>query len=179
MAINSNLKENYTTAPSNQVEIHTIHLQYNDSNNDSNNTPNNVRYANTHDDPVNTIQLTEENGTTVNYERRWFEISIPSLNDRGAVAGKLQIENVDLAITDIINEIAGTLNKITLTYRIYLSTDLTVPQINPPPLFYLTNAVISVDQVRFQLVHPNLVNRSYPHRVYTVNEFPQLIGFSR
>ena len=50
-----------------------------------------------------------------NYQRRRFKISVPSVNDRGSVAGSLEIENVDLEITDILARVEGRLEPIELT----------------------------------------------------------------
>ena len=172
MAISNQLKENYTISPSDEVQIHSIQLDFIRAvGGASGRTFVNAYDSNT---PLN---LKREDGVNIAVERRWFKISVPPVNDRGVVAGSLDIENVDLAITDILKSIEGTLNPIELTYRIYLSNSTHLPPlVNPPPVFYLSNAVISANLVRFKLVHPNLVNRNYPSRVYTISDFPQLIG---
>ena len=186
MAALSALRQDYVIAFADQVQIHAIALSYvRLSPSGSGMTINQGAWFADVADSTDTspLELSHSQGNQAtqlrNYQRRRFKISVPSVNDRGSVAGSLEIENIDLAITDILARVEGRLEPIELTYRIYLEKFPNLPLLNPAPLFYLSNAVISGDRVRFKLVHPNLVNRSYPSRVYNVDEFPQLVGFNR
>ncbi len=63
---------------------------------------------------------------------------------------------------------------IELTYRPYLSTDLSGPQMNPPITLTITEINVDILKITATARMMDLGNKSFPSENYTVKNYPGL-----
>jgi len=105
-----------------------------------------------------------------------FDAVPPNAGSNGVARGQLLIDGVSAEITDhLLNAISAGV-AIEVTYRAYLDgMQLDGPQNEPPLVFGLANVLIGIDQVRGEIVLPNLTNKRFPGEVYRSTRFPALV----
>ena len=169
------LKEAYASAPSDTVILHTIELRH----------PNFVGIGGITTairvvkDNVNLVATLEENapldgGDQVTFIAYAFDITLPKVDDKSNPEAILTIDNVSSDIVKNIEFAVESQHVINMTYRPYLSTDLSVPQYDPPLHLTLTDITADVYRVSGKAKFGDLANRTFPSELYTPNRFPGL-----
>ena len=77
------------------------------------------------------------------------------------------VANIELALTST--------DLVKATYREYISTDLSIPQNNPPVHMDIMSVSATLFQVTAIAGFPNLMNRKFPTKEYSTEEFPALV----
>lgn len=109
--------------------------------------------------------------TAVEFQRFAFDFAKPEMSANGVPQISIEIDNVDQQIVASIELALTTNDLIKVTYREFLSTDLSAPQNNPP--LHLTVMSISATPLKVTCVagYPDLVNRKFPTLAYEADVF--------
>ena len=164
------LKEAYASAPEKIITYHTIELRH----------PSFTEPVRVVRDLTDLVAALESNapanpGEYVTFIGCPFEFSLPGQTDQGqlpeievtldAVTGEL-ITQLDLAIQ--------TLDQIEVTYRPYVSSDLSAPHMDPPLTMTLRDVQVTGRRMTGRAGFDNLQNERFPKVDYTTEEFPGL-----
>jgi len=84
------------------------------------------------------------------------------------------MDNVDRLIIANIEAAILTTDLVQVTYREYLSSDLTGPQNNPPLSMTIMSVTADVFKITAKAGFPNLMNRRFPSTEYSTEIFPGL-----
>jgi len=116
-----------------------------------------------------------DSGTAVLFIGYAFDIVLETVDAGAAPEVVITIDNVSMEIEDSINAALATTDKVQVTYRPYLSNDLTAPQMNPPMTLTITS--ISADQFRLtaRAQLGDYANKAFPGESYTATRFPGLV----
>jgi hypothetical protein len=87
----------------------------------------------------------------------------------------ISIDNVDREMVLNIKRAVTSRDVIKVTYRPYLSTDLTSPHYDPPLHLTLRDIVADVFKVTGKARFSDLANISFPNELYTATRFPGLV----
>lgn len=165
------LKEAYASAPANVVIYHTLELRH-----PAFTTP--IRVVRDFVPLVATLEATApvDPGAAVTFAAFAFELTKPDVNPSGVPQITIEIDNVDRSIVANIEAALTTTDLVTVTYREYISTDLSAPQNNPP----LTLTIMSVSATVFKVTavagFPDMQNKRFPTTEYDSTVFPGLVA---
>lgn len=163
-ALTDAIREAYATAPTDVVYLETLEI----SHPDVEETVYLVKDRQNHD-------LTLEGaGGVKTFEACPFRFSLPASGDNGVQELSLAVDNVDRRISDFLNTAKESLDPVTVTYRPYLASDPTTPQLNPPLVLYLTDVVITAVEVSGKATFADILNKKFPTEIYTRARFPSL-----
>jgi hypothetical protein len=158
------LKEAYAAAPSNVVIYHTLEI-------------NHPAFI----EPLYVVRDFEdlsanlEDGTPVTFIRFSFNLLKPEVSVVGVPQCTIEIDNVSRDILANIQLAMQSTDLITMTYREYISTDLSGPQNDPPMTMVLSNISADVFKVQATASFGDLNNKRFPNEEYTAERFPGLI----
>lgn len=167
------IQEAYANAPSGTVLLDTIEL-----NHPSFTAP--VRLVNDVGNP-NTIDGEEffgfwmrtENNQRVFFQSCGFDFTLPAQNQNDMPSVDISFDNVSQMIMEYLDEAVKFKAPMTLIYREYLASDKEEPQF---VLSGLSMASVSSNLFRVSgtATFSDLVNKSFPKKVYRPTEFPGL-----
>jgi hypothetical protein len=103
-----------------------------------------------------------------------FRFTLPPTGENGTQDLRIAIDNVDRRISDFIKQVVGTNTPVVVTYRPYLSNDLTKPQLDPPLQLNLRDLKITTLQVSGRASYADILNMPFPNEYYTRTRFPSL-----
>ena len=112
-------------------------------------------------------------GETLNFESRNIEFNLGALTPGVLSVFDLTLDNVDREFNKIFFNITDSKEFATLTYRVFLSDDLTRVQADP---IILNINTCDIDQfgVRIAASHIGLVNSRFPNQKFTAGQFPSI-----
>lgn len=161
------LAEAYASAPPSVVVLHTMELWH----------PTwaaAIRLVADFVDLTATLEATApvNPGAAVLFSACPFRFSLPQVGE-GRQELSIQIDNVSQLLMPLL-ESADLTNDtpITCRYRPFLSTDTSAPQMNPVLSLDVIRISADVMQVTCSCAHADYLNRRFPRRLYTVEEFP-------
>lgn len=122
------------------------------------------------------LTATLEGGQSVTFQKYSFNLVPESKDGSGTSSLRLSIDNVNRDVVDKLETAIVSAGNVPLTvyYRLYLSSDTTGPQNNPPVLFYLTDIQVTLDKLVATAEIPGLINRSFPNVDYKSTVFKSL-----
>jgi hypothetical protein len=121
--------------------------------------------------------LTLEDGVTNQlFSATGFEFKLPAAGENGLQELNIVIDNVDRRVSEFMNAVKDSKYPVKLTYRPYLSTDLTAPQLDPPLVLNVTDVKADVFKVTARATFADLLNKKHPLQMYTRARFPSLGG---
>ena len=120
------------------------------------------------------LTCTLEDGSIVTFLPCAFKVTRPQAGDQGINTFPVAIDNVNQVFTDFINLIKNSSSPVTVTYRPYLSNNLTVPQTNPPLRFFMTDITVTDSQVQGTCSLIDTINSPFPKQIYNRVRFPGL-----
>ena len=103
-----------------------------------------------------------------------FDLELPPVENVPVPEAVLTIDNVGREITDALEAAATSQDKIEVTYRAYLSTDIEGPQMDPPLTLTLSDARANPLKVTGRVRMLDIGNKAFPSVVYTAKKFPGL-----
>lgn len=162
-ALTSAIKEAYASAPSNVVVLDTIQVSHPSLGSSLWLVRN-----------LANITATLETAAEQEFTACGFRMALPSTGDRGLQELTIEIDNVNRVASDFIASVKNSTDPVTITYRPYLSTDLSTPQMDPPLVLYLSDVVITAYSVQGRASFANLLNRQFPNERYLKRRFPSL-----
>jgi hypothetical protein len=168
-------KEACTVAPSGVVQLHTLEFRHPNFVDGSNN-PTAIRVVLDHQDLVATLESDAplNAGQPVTFIAMAFGLELPNVDSVPTPELKIILDNVSQEIETYLSVSTASAFPVEVTYREYLSTDLTGPQNNPPMNFTLKNPEADDYQVIATASTTDSGNRQFPNQDYTVQRFPAL-----
>lgn len=116
----------------------------------------------------------ENPGEMVAFIALAFNLDLPPVDNIPVPEITVSIDNVGREISDALDEAAISQDKIEVTYRPYISTDIEGPQMDPPITLFLADASADPLQVTGRARLLDVGNRAFPSKSYTFKNFPGL-----
>ena len=117
-----------------------------------------------------------EDGTPVTFEAGGFNLKLPSSASSGTQTLDISIDNVNNRVGDFVAQTKTSREPVVITYRPYLSSDLSTPQMIPPLKLYLKAVKVRPDVVTARASFIEVVNKRFPSYDYNRQRFPSLGG---
>ena len=169
-ALSQALKEAYAAAPCDVVTLHTLEFRH-----PAFTQP--LRVVLDHADHTCTLEADApaDPSTAVLFVGYAFDIVLPNMDTGAAPEVVITIDNVSMEIEDNISAALATIDKVMVTYRPYLSTDLSAPSMNPPMTLTVTHISADQFQITARAQLGDYANKAFPGENYTATRFPGLV----
>ncbi|WP_313687578.1 DUF1833 family protein [Pantoea sp.] len=119
------------------------------------------------------ISVSLENGDSVTLTACGISVSLPARNDDGTQDLKFAISNITGEASTIIRNAINNKTESALTYRCYISTDLTAPAATPYTM-KIKNGTWTNTRAQITAGYMNILDTAWPRNSYTLNYFPGL-----
>ena len=168
-------KEACAVAPAGIVQLHTLEFRHPNFR-DALNNPTSIRVVLDHQDLVATLEddAPLNPGEAVTFIAMAFGLELPTVDSVPTPELKIILDNVSQEIETYLAVSTASAFPVEVTYREYLSNDLTGPQNNPPMNFTLKNPEADDYQVTATASTTDSGNRQFPNQDYTTQRFPAL-----
>lgn len=176
-SVSEALKEAYVVAPDAEVILHMLELRH-PSFIDEDGNPDSIWLTLNEEDIAATLEAGApvKGGQTVTFRSYPFQFRLAPIENTAAQQLELAIDNVDRRIIQNLDLAMASAAKIEMCYRPYLASDLSEPQMDPPPTFTLSDVTADSLTVRGRARVGINLNIKFPREVYTAVKFPALIG---
>lgn len=164
------LKEAYASAPADAIVYHTLELRH-----PAFTTPIRVVRDNADLEAWLEAGAPENPGQKVTFIGYAFDLTRPEVNIQGMPQCAIEIDNVSREIVASIEAAMAYGEPITVTYREYLSDDLSAPQNDPPITLTILAVTATVFRLRATAGFPNLAGKQFPVDEYNAQRFPGLV----
>ncbi|EMH4927494.1 DUF1833 family protein [Serratia ureilytica] len=114
-----------------------------------------------------------ETGDVVTFTACALDIALPARNADGTQDLKLAISNVDGVVSGAIRAALDNLSAATVTYRHYVSTDLSAPA-SAPFVLAIKGGSWTALEVQITAGYMNVLDTAWPRRRYTLPDYPGL-----
>lgn len=170
------LKEAYASNPVGQVIIETLEFRH-PSFTDELGNPSAFRIVNQHLDVIATLEITApvQAGQAVTFQAFAFDVDLPGFKEGDVPQLSITIDNVGRELTQQLEAATTSQEPIVVTYRPYLLTDLTGPQMDPPIEMVVVGATATLTTIQFTASMDSVNNVAFPRRQYTAADFPGLV----
>jgi hypothetical protein len=170
------LKEAYASNPVGQVIIETLEFRH-PSFIDDNGNPAALRVVRDYQAVFVGLEATAplQPGETVEFMAFAFDITLPGFEENQTPQLSITIDNVGRELITQLEAATSSQQPIEVTYRPYLLSDLSGPQMDPPITMTVTNAVADVFQIQMDATLDDVSNQPFPRRQYTPQDFPGLV----
>lgn len=154
------LKEAYASAPTDEIIYHTLEVDHED-------------FA----QPIRVVRGWDNiTAGGVAWVAMPFDFTLPEASDTGPPRLTITIDNVGRELMDGIEAAAESSTPIAVTYRAYLSSNLSTAMNSPPMALTIASISINATQVTATATLADFANRKFPRQSYTSDDFPGLIG---
>ena len=173
------IQEAYNSAPTDEIIFHTLELRH-PAFVDDTGAATAIRVVQDIR-PGDALDATLEDsaplhaGQTVTFRAVAFDLSLPKVATGPIPEIALSIDNVDRQIVREIAKAAVGRDRIEVTYRPYLSSDLSGPQMNPPLTLTLVKVRANALTISGTARIMDAGNRPFPADLYTASRFPGLV----
>lgn len=169
-ALSQAIKEAYASAPNTEVAYHTLEIYH-----PSFTTP--IRVVRDFVDLSAKLEASapRDASTYVTFVGFGFDLVLPEVSSTGVPTLQITIDNVSRDIMAGLEAAVTTSTPITMIYRLYISSDLTAPQNNPPMSMTIISLQADVFKVTATATFGDLVNKKFPSVLYNVEKFPGLV----
>ena len=174
-ALEQAIREAYASAPADTVILHTLELRH-PAFVDDDGVPTAIRVVRDHAD-LNARLETDaplDAGQRVRFVALAFDLELPPVDTAPVPEISVTLDNVSREIVRHLDAAATSLERIEVTYRPYLSTDLEGPQMDPPITLTLTEVEVDVFRATGRARMLDIGNRAFPAETYTAKRFPGL-----
>lgn len=162
-ALTAAIKEAYACAPSNEAVLETLVIEHPDVG-----TP--IYLVKNREN----LTFTLEDLSEVEFTGAAFRLALPPSGENGLQDLTLSFDNVGDELRDFINTVKASVDPVTITYRPYLSSDLTTPQMDPPLTLWLRDITMNVFEASGRASFAEVINKKFPADFYTRRRFPSL-----
>ncbi|MGV0961436.1 MAG: DUF1833 family protein [Limnohabitans sp.] len=165
------IREAYASAPSDSVIYHTLEIWH-----PAFSEP--IRVVRDRNTLTAKLESTapRQAGQAVTFVGFAFDIVPPEVTHTAVPQCVIELDNVSREIVAHFEQAITTPDLITVTYRAYLSDDLTAPENDPPLTLTVLSISANVFRVRATCGFANLANKRFPGLDYTAEVFPGLIS---
>lgn len=101
-----------------------------------------------------------------------FRMALPAAGESGLQELSIAIDNVDLRITDFINAVKESATAVNVKYRLYLVSDPSTAQNDPPLILSLTDVNMNDIEVTGKATFADVLNKAFLSILYTRARFP-------
>lgn len=119
------------------------------------------------------ITATTENGDVINFQAAAIDIALPARNSDGTQDLQFAIDNIDGRTSTAIRDALDNLSAASITYRNYVSTDLSAPASVPYTLAIKSGSWTST-QAQITAGYMNILDTAWPRYRYTLPDYPGL-----
>ncbi|HHD7491099.1 TPA: DUF1833 family protein [Klebsiella oxytoca] len=119
------------------------------------------------------ITVTLENGQQATFEGCAVEIALPARNADGTQDLKFSLSNIDGVVSGAIDKILDEMKSATLTYRRYISSDLSAPAAAPYTLGVKSGSW-TASAVQLTAGYMNILKTAWPRLRFNLAEHPGL-----
>ena len=174
-ALSEALREAYASAPSNVVILHTLEIRHPDFRDEAGNSTA-IRVVRDQQDLIARLEASApiNAGQQVRFVAMGFELDLPPVDIAPVPEIAITLDNVTREIVKHLDEASISESPIEVTYRPYLSNDLSGPQMDPPITLVITEVEADVQRVTAKARMADIGNKTFPSRLYTATEFPGL-----
>lgn len=178
------LQEAYASAPTDEVILHTLELRHPSFLEDSEETP--IRVVRDFGELLEIgdpdifghllgleLDAPKNPGETVRFIACMFDIDLPAQREGGVPEVEISLDNVTREVSKYLDAATETRVPVELTYREYLASDKTEPQFILHGLT-LSRVKTNVFRITGTASFVDLVNKSFPGKVYRPSEFKGL-----
>ena len=120
------------------------------------------------------LDLTLETGEVVTFKGCGFRMALPPSGDNGLQELTVAVDNVDRQVSDFLDQVKTSKVPVQVTYRPYLDSVRTEPQMDPPLVLFLGDAKISVFEATGRASFADLINKKFATEYYTRSRFNSL-----
>jgi hypothetical protein len=161
--------EAYASAPDNVIILHTLEFRHS-----AFSAP--IRVVRDHADLTATLEASAplNAGQAVFFSRFAFELVRPEVSSTGVPQCTIEIDNVNRAIVANIEAALTTTSPILVTYREFISSDLSGPQNDPPITLSVLSVTADVFRIKAVCGFHDLVNRRFPTLAFDSETFSGL-----
>jgi hypothetical protein len=166
------IREAYATAPAGEVILHTLEFRH-----PAFTAP--LRVVRDHRELVARLESTapENPNEEVTFTAFAFDFVPPDVDTTGAMPEVIiAIDNVSSQILGYMDQAANSQDLIEMTYRPYLASDPSEPQMDPPLTLTVRSVEADIFRITARASYGDFVNRSFPSEVYNSTRFPGLIA---
>lgn len=163
------LAEAYASAPASEVILHTLEIRH-----ASFTQP--IRVVRDYHDFTCFLEADapEDPGGEVTFIAMAFDFILPEVSKATSPEIEISLDNVSGEIIGYLDAAAQTPDLIEVTYRPYLASDPSGPQMNPPLTLVIRSVTADIFRVRARAGYADLSNRKFPNEVYDAERFPGL-----
>ncbi|EHT5196752.1 DUF1833 family protein [Escherichia coli] len=119
------------------------------------------------------ITVTLETGGKATFTGSAIDVALPARNADGTQDLKFAISNIDGIVSTAIRNALDNLSNASLTFRRYVSTDLSAPA-SPPFTLAIKEGSWTATEVQITAGYMNILDTSWPRYRYTLTDFPGL-----
>jgi hypothetical protein len=169
------IREAYASAPADVVILHTLEIWHPTFRDDSGNLAP-IRVVRDHADLVARLEAAAPRhaGQRVTFIAMAFDLDPPPVDTGPVPEITVTMDNVGREITDALDGAATSQDRIEVTYRPYLSTDLEGPHMDPPITLVMTEIEANTLHVTGRARMLDVGNKAFPAITYTARRFPGL-----
>jgi hypothetical protein len=174
-SLSAAIREAYAAAPADTVILHTLELRH-PSFLDDDGQPTAIRVVRDHVDLMARLEADApvDGGLVVRFVAMGFELELPPVDTAPVPEIAVTLDNVSREIVRHLDAASTSQDKIEVTYRPYLSTDLEGPQMDPPITLILTEVEADVFRITGRARMLDIGNKAFPAETYTARRFPGL-----
>ncbi|ELM7985861.1 DUF1833 family protein [Escherichia coli] len=119
------------------------------------------------------ITVSLETGNKATFTGSAIDVALPARNVDGTQDLKFAINNIEGVVSSAIRNALDNLSNATLTFRRYISTDLSAPA-TPPFTLAIKEGSWTATEVQFTAGYMNILDTAWPRFRYTLPLFPGL-----
>lgn len=169
-------REAFASSPANSVSIETLEIRH-PSLVDDNGNPWAARVVRAHKELSATLELDApmNGGEEVLFTPISFNLELPGVDGRPADEITMTIDNVGEELMDVIETASTSQHKTEVTYRTFLSNDLSTPEQVPPATYTLGKASVGSSKITAMARISDLGRKPFPSELYSPERFPGLL----
>lgn len=163
------LKEAYASAPADDVILHTLEIRHSTFTQP-------IRVVRDHQDLVAFLEADApaNPGEEVTFVRLAFDFTLPEVSKSTSPEIEIGLDNVTGEIAGYLDSAANSPDLIEITYRPYLASDLSGPQMNPPLTLVIRSVSANVFRATARAGYADLANLKFPSETYDTERFAGL-----
>lgn len=163
------IQEAYASAPSAEVILPTLELRHPDF-------PAPVRVVRDHADLTATLEATApaNPGESVTFAKMSFDFVKPEVQQSALPEVTISLDGASAELIPYLDAAANSVDATEVTYREYLASDTSGPQMDPPLTLEIQDVHADLTRVTAKAGYANLANRKFPAETYDSNRFPGL-----
>ncbi|HGH3375149.1 TPA: DUF1833 family protein [Kluyvera cryocrescens] len=119
------------------------------------------------------IQVILETGDAATFKGSAIDVALPARNADGTQDLKFAISNIDGEVSTAIRNALDNLSDASITFRRYVSSDLSAPA-TPPFTLSVKDGYWTATEVQITAGYMNILDTAWPRLRYTLPLFPGL-----